>query len=429
MTFNSSLPPTLLIGGVQSGSGKTSFTLALLQAWAKEGKRVQSFKAGPDFLDPLWHQAVTGRPSYNLDTQMMGPAACQAMLSQGAGADLAIIEGVMGLFDGKSGVGGPGSSLDLAKTLGVKVLLVVNAQGMAGSLVPLAQGFKEAAEGLGARLGGVLANRVGGASHAGLLQELLREARLPPLLAWLEKGAPTLGERHLGLKTPEEAQLPDLSSALHLLPGWESAWTRPKAFRPVLPAEALLPGRRVAIARDQACSFIYPANLDWLKAQGAKLTFFSPLAGEPLPPHSEALWLPGGYPELYGERLSKSASWSSVKAFIESGGHALAECGGMMLLGESLRDLNNKSWPLMGLLPFYTTLQTRLAALGYRESRTGARGHEFHHSKRLPALGGKPAFDLDKGDQGIQYKNLRAGYVHWYFPSAPHSVARWFGKE
>ncbi|MFI3190931.1 hydrogenobyrinic acid a,c-diamide synthase (glutamine-hydrolyzing) [Crenothrix sp. D3] len=418
-----------LLAGTHSGCGKTSVMLALLQAMQQAGLSVASFKTGPDFLDPLWHQAVTGKASYNVDTQMVGLADSLRQL-QTATSDYALIEGVMGLFDGRTGVGEAGSSLDLARVLGASVLLVVDVSGMSGSVVPLVQGFCQSAKAKGVTIAGIVANRVGSAYHAELIKTFLAEHEQPPLVAWLEKNAPVLPERHLGLVMPEAADVPDFSAAFHvdidLLTTVFTEFSGDSVS--ALPVTGLLKGKQIAIARDAVCCFIYPANVDWLRAEGAKLVFFSPLAGELVPENSDALWLAGGYPELYAEQLSQSATWASLQAFIEADKPVLAECGGMMLLGQELIDIEARAWTMAGILPFSVRMQPRLVSLGYRELTAGARGHEFHYSKRYNDETLPPCFELERGDNGVTYKNLRAAYIHWYFPSHPETVAQWFLK-
>ena len=418
-----------LLAGVQSGCGKTSVMLAMLQALARTAS-LTAFKAGPDFLDPLWHQAVTGQLSYNLDTRMMGESACRELLHR-TKTEQVLVEGVMGMFDGKSGVGEAGSSADLARVLAMPVWLVVNAKGMSGSIVALVSGFVAQAEKIGVRISGIIANQVGSAHHASLLKDFLDDHELPPLLAWMEKNAPVLPERHLGLQRPEEVALPDFSSCFHLdterLP---AAWGEIKRTESIPEASRqYLKNKTIAIARDAACCFCYPANLDWLQAQGAALEFFSPLAGEPVPDNADALWLPGGYPELYAQTLSTSATLSSIRNFIETSQPVLAECGGMMILGKALIDHAGHHWPMANALPIISRMQDRLAGLGYRESETGARGHEFHHSVREQDENIAGAFNVSRGDKGLHYKKLRASYIHWYFPSAPEEAASWFGAE
>jgi len=418
----------IVLAGVQSGCGKTTATLALMQFLRTQGVSIAPFKAGPDFLDPLWHQAVTGRISCNLDTQMMGEQHCRQQLAAHTNADLAIIEGVMGLFDGRSGVGGKGSTLDLARTIDLPVILIIDAKGMSGSIVPLVAGFQNEAIKSGVTISGIIANRVGSEHHASLLSSALSEHGMPPLVAWITKNAPTLPERHLGLKMPDETDIPDFSHSLHveqeqLLNAFSKLHLSTQSQPDKKPQ---LCGQSIAIAKDAASCFIYQANLDWLENQGAKLHFFSPLKGEIIPTTIDAVWLPGGYPELHAEQLSTSATWPSLKNHIEANKPLLAECGGMMLLGKQIIDHQGKPWPMCGALPFTTQMQPRLAGLGYREDESGAKGHEFHHSTRTAECEIPTAFTPSRGDQGIRYKNSRGSYIHWWFPVAPETTAAWF---
>lgn len=420
-----------LLAGTQSGCGKTTIMLALLQHLKRQQRQVSSFKAGPDFLDPLWHQAITGRTSYNLDTRMVGLEQSQQLINQQhQQVELAIIEGVMGLFDGRTGVGLAGSSADLAKGLQCPVVLVVNAKGMSGSIVPLVSGFCDYANKMGVTISGVIANQLGSAHHASLLKMFLLDHKMPPLLAWMEKDAPKLAERHLGLVTPDQVDIPDFSDCFHvdddaLLRAF-SEW---QAAELVAKTETkALAGKTIAIAKDKACCFIYPANIDWLNAQGANIQYFSVLKGEALPKNTDAVWLPGGYPELYAKQLAESSSWGSLKQFINDDGPVLAECGGSMLLGKQLIDLAGNSWPMAGILPYQSKMQKKLASLGYREDVSGVRGHEFHYSTRLTEQSFVSCFECGRGDKGIHYKNIRSSYIHWYFASAADVVSAWFSQ-
>jgi len=419
---------TALLAGTHSGCGKTTLTLALLQYFRQHRHDIVSFKTGPDFLDPLWHQAITGKPSYNLDTRMMGADACRAQLGQQAErVEYALIEGVMGLFDSYAGVGGAGSSLDLARVVGCPVILVVDAGGMSGTIAAIVTGFKQLAEQGHVRLAGIVANRVGSEHHAELLRAALKDYDLPPLLAWMQRSDKVLSERHLGLKMPEEGDVPDYSAALHVdHEALLHAFSEVACKAPASPSEPRLAGKTIAIARDSACCFIYPANLDWLHRQGAKTVFFSPVAGEPVPQAADAVWLPGGYPELHAEPLSESASWDSLRAGAEAGMPILAECGGAMLLGKALVDQQGRHWPMAGIFPYVSVMQPRLAALGLREEASGVKGHEFHYSTREQDDGLAPAFDVLKGDKGARYRNVRASYVHWYFSDEHDRIAGWF---
>ncbi len=421
----------MLIAGTQSGCGKTTATLALIQYLRAQGQSVVPFKAGPDFLDPMWHRIACARTSYNLDTRMIGENACRILFTEKkADADHSIIEGVMGLFDGVSGVGGEGSSIHLAGVLNEPVLLVVHAKGMSGSIVPLVEGFTARAHAMGVNITGIIVNHVGSENHARILRKLLLEFNLPPLVAWMQKGAPALPERHLGLVMPDEDTLPDFSAYFHIQDPAFFNKTQKQGDKRVstqTPASSRFCGTTVAIARDAAFCFIYPANIDWLQREGGDVLFFSPLAGESVPEGADALWLPGGYPELYAGILSKSATMDSLRHFIETDKPVLAECGGMMVLGESLYDQSNQQWLMAGILPCSFIMQDTLAGLGYREDEHGVRGHEFHYSKRKLSSDLSSAFQIKRGDAGIRYNNLRASYIHWYFASQPDVVAGWLG--
>jgi len=427
---------SILLAGVQSGCGKTTVTLAFIQTLMNQGLHVKGFKIGPDFLDPLWHQALTTHPSYNIDTKMIGLMESHRLLNKASEADthIAVIEGVMGLFDGRQGIGEEGSSAHFAVELKMDVYLIVDVQGMSGSIVPLVFGFSEYAKKIGFTIRGIIANRVGSTHHASLLQDFLKKENLPPLIAWIDKQAPELPERHLGLVNPDKnTQLPDFSAHFHLkladlasdIPFYISIKNTVIADKP------LLKDVIISIAKDAACCFIYPANIDFLLAQGAILHYFSPLKGEAIAPNTDAVWLPGGYPELYAKQLSTSQTKISLGKLIQAGKPVLAECGGMMLLGEVLQDLKGKKWPMFGFLAIETQMQSKLVSLGYRECTEGTykgmRGHEFHHSHRIDLQTMEPwIVGLSRGDGGIQQASIKASYIHWYFASNPKASAQLF---
>ena len=416
-----------LLAGTHSGCGKTTLMLTLLQYFQHRQQSITTFKAGPDFLDPLWHQAITSKPSYNLDTRMMGADMCRLQLQHVEQTDVALIEGVMGLFDGASGVGGAGSSVDLASVLQCPVILVVDAGGMSGTIAPLVSGFYEFAKQKGVKISGIIANHVGSKHHAELLNEALNDYGLPPLIAWLERNSQTLGSRHLGLKTPN-GNVPDLLAFFHVNETLFATAFADVFCSGVLLADnsSLLKKAIIAIAKDEPCFLIYPANIDWLKSQVSEIIFYSALSGDSIPNNATAVWLTGGYPELFTEQLSTSKTWQSLKTFIEAGKPVLAECGGAMILGREIIDLNGKRWEMANALPYISAMQTKLVALGYRLEISGAKGHEFHYSKRENDENLTACFKMDKGDAGIRYKNVRASYIHWYFPSAPEIIASWF---
>ncbi len=375
------LCPALFVAAPASGQGKTTVTAALARLHTRQGRRVTVFKCGPDFLDPQIHAVASGAPVYNLDLGMCGSADAAWRLHEAARrSDLILIEGVMGLFDGNP------SGADIARLFDVPVMAVIDAKAMAQTFGALVHGLATWQPDL--PFSGVLANHVGSEAHARLLRDSLR-----PGIAWygaLPRDAEAaLPERHLGLL--QAAEIADLDARLDRLADHlarTGAADRPVAVAfPDAPAPhvpPLLRGRRIAIARDAAFGFIYPANLDTLQALGAELSFFSPLAGEALP-DCDALWLPGGYPELHAAALAANGGWQAgLKAHQAAGKPLLAECGGMMSLFETLTDREGETHPGAALLPGHTRMQPRLAALGTQvaelpEGRLN--GHTFHYSK------------------------------------------------
>ncbi|WP_219621566.1 cobyrinate a,c-diamide synthase [Cupriavidus pauculus] len=425
--------PALMIAAPASGQGKTTVTAALARLHARQGLHVRVFKTGPDFLDPTLLAAASGAPVQSIDLWMTGEADARARLAEAAAeADLILVEGVMGLHDGTP------SSADVARLFGLPVLAVIQAGAMAQTFGALAYGLAHYGEPF--RAMHVLANGVGTARHA----EMLRES-VPPGIAWAgalaRDASASLPERHLGLFSADE--LPDLMTRLDTLADALAALPlshlpEPVTFAPVdTPAPPrLLAGKRVAIARDDAFRFVYPANLDTLIALGAHIAWFSPLRDHALPP-CDAVWLPGGYPELHGAALA--ANTSMHEALRDA--HArrvpiLAECGGMMALFEHLVDREGVSHAMAGLLPGTATMQRRLAAIGHQavtlaESGAVLRGHTFHYSSAATPL--KPVVravsprDGSTGEAVYQAGSLTASYVHFYFPSNPAAIAAVLG--
>ncbi len=419
--------PALLVAAPASGQGKTTVTAALARLHARQGRRVTVFKCGPDFLDPQIHALASGRPCRNLDLGMCGEAdAAWRLAAAAADSDLILIEGVMGLFDGKP------SAADIACRFGIPVLALIDAGAMAQTFGAIAHGLASYRPGL--PFAGVLANRVGSAHHA----ELLKQS-LPAGMGWfgaLPRGD-SLPERHLGLL--QAAEIDDLgarldrladalaaSAAVDLPPPVEFADQPPPVVAP------RLTGRRIAVACDAAYGFIYPANLDTLQALGAEIAFFSPLAGDALP-DCDAVWLPGGYPELHAVTLAGNPGlWRALAAHVEAGKPLLAECGGMMSLFESVVDKAGTSHPFAGLLPGRAVMQPRLAALGtqFAELPEGRlSGHTFHYSRSEtplePLVRARTAEGRD-GEAIYRRGRLTASYVHFYFPSNPDAVAALF---
>ncbi|QDX81631.1 cobyrinic acid a,c-diamide synthase [Denitratisoma sp. DHT3] len=421
--------PALLIAAPSSGQGKTLVTGALARHHRRLGRQVRVFKCGPDFLDPQILTVACGAPVYNLDLGMGGEADVASHLASAAqDADLILVEGVMGLFDGRP------SAADIACRFKIPVLGLIDASAMAQTFGAMAHGLASYRPEL--PFAGVLANRVGSPHHA----ELLRNS-LPPGIAWFgaltRDDAVALPERHLGLWQADE--IDDLEIRLDLLAdqiaNTTSADLPPKVEFPSIQGDdipPLLAGRTIAIARDAAFSFIYPANLDALRRLGATLCFFSPLAGDPLP-SCDALWLPGGYPELHAPALARRHDlWQQLTAHHAEGKPLLAECGGMMSLFESLVDQENNCHPLAGLLPGSCVMGSRLAGLGLQQVNLPEgtlRGHTFHYSRCETPL--KPyvqAHDPDgkTGEAIYRLRRLTASYVHFYFPSNPVTTALLF---
>ena len=420
--------PALLIAAPASGQGKTTVTAALARLHSRQGRRVTVFKCGPDFLDPQIHAFASGRPCQNLDLGMCGEDDAKWRLARAAAeSDLILIEGVMGLFDGQP------SAADIATRFGIPVMALIDAGAMAQTFGALAHGLATFRPGL--PFAGVLANRTASEGHIKLLRN-----SLPAGMGWfgaLPKSSDSLPKRHLGLL--QAAEITDLEARLDALADALAASATVDLPKPVnfeaAPApeiKPLLAGQRIAIARDTAYGFIYPANLDTLSALGAELRFFSPVAGHALP-DCDAVWLPGGYPELHAEALSNSHElWKSLTMHVAAHKPLFAECGGMMSLFEEVVDKTGNTHRFGGLLPGRSVMQKRLAALGTQfvelpEGRLS--GHTFHYSKSetplTPLTRAKKA-DGSDGEAIYRQDRLTASYVHFYFPSNPAAVAGLF---
>ncbi len=425
--------PALFVSASASGQGKTTVTAALARLHAEQGRRVRVFKTGPDFLDPMILERASGQPAYQLDLWMGGEDHCRALLYEAARqADLILIEGVMGLFDGRP------SSADLAQLFGVPVLAVIDAEAMAQSFGAVAHGL--ASYRVGLPFHGVLANRVAGAVHA-----QMTEQGMPPGLvhcgALLRDSGFELPDRHLGLVQAEEVGDLDgrLAAAAAALRRTKLA-ELPPAVEFVAPASASsgelqrpLAGTRIGIARDRAFSFLYPANLDLLANLGAELVFFSPLVDARLP-GVDSLYLPGGYPELHLRELSGNRSIAQdIRAHAGAGKPLYAECGGMLYLVESLTDVKGQRADFVGILPGSATMQPQLRGLGYQSVPLPGgvlRGQTFHHSildtSMVPAGYGERQYDGAPGEAIYQMGRLVATYLHSYFPSNPQAAAALF---
>lgn len=443
--------PRLVIAGTHSGVGKTTIATALMAAFTRRGLRVQPFKVGPDFIDPTFHEAACGRKSRNLDGWMLSPAANIEIFGRGcADADLAVIEGVMGLFDGREATSEVGSTAEMAKWLGAPVLLVADASAMARSAAALVRGFETFDPDLD--VAGVLFNRTGGPRHADILRDAVRACcRSMPLGALPRNEEIDMPSRHLGLTLAGEALT---TSTLDEMVAWlESsvdpdellALARERSAGLEAPASQPIPGPaskvRIGLARDAAFCFYYEDNLDLLRDSGAELVEFSPIADQELPPGIAGLYIGGGYPELHAARLSENRPMlAAIRQFANSGAPVYAECGGFMYLTRAIVDGNGREYPMAGIFPTCARMRPRLAALGYLEAeatadtlwlRTGEllRGHEFRYSEvdgMPPEIHRHLRLHGSSGsrEEGYGTASVLAGYAHLHFRSCPQFAAR-----
>lgn len=466
-----------MIGGTHSGVGKTSVAIGLMRALSNQGMQVQPFKVGPDFIDPGHHQRATGRVSHNLDGWMLNPSQNREIFARACqGADLAIVEGVMGLFDGYGADSEAGSTAELAKWLGAPVILVMNARSLGRSAAALVAGYAGFDPDLA--VAGVICNQIGSASHLDRIQAAIAKTVQIPVLGGLPRAERvSIPERHLGLWRATEDNLshPDYIESLAQLIGAnidlgalvEIAQSATPSVLPSTRSRAETPPAasspvRIGVAQDQAFCFYYAVNLSLLEQAGAELVPFSPLR-DALPENLDGLYLGGGYPELYAEQLSKNrAMREQIAAFGRSGQPVYAECGGLMYLSEGLLGFEHQVYPFAGILPFWTQMGKRVK-LGYRQVEvTGAnccfpqhgtiRGHRFHYSDIVDAAGNSlnlrpdsldsvctvPGAAADstancnqplqfnyrlqgwggyQGWEGYQIHNVLASYVHLHFAS------------
>ncbi|MDD1653948.1 MAG: cobyrinate a,c-diamide synthase [Methanomicrobiales archaeon] len=424
--------PRILIAGTWSGCGKSTVASGVMAALAARGKVVQPFKVGPDFIDPTHHTACCGRTSRNLDPFLMGEDGVrETFRNAAAGADVAVIEGVMGLYDGIDGTA-EASTAHVARILDAPVLLVADVRGMSGSVHALLRGYGDHDPAL--RLAGAVLNRVGSPRHRAMIERGLRM----PVLGWIPRSSEFQVEsRHLGLRMAHEGEgmariaaaigeCCDLGGILSLA---GEAPPLPPGREESLPE----PGRRarIGVARDRAFCFLYQDNLDRLAASGASPVFFSPLS-DPLP-DVDGVYLGGGYPELHAAALEAGPCREQVKAAVDRGLPVYGECGGLMYLSEGISEPDGSAWYRMaGVLPCTTEMTGRVQALGYVAGTwlTGSpvgpagsplRGHEFHYSHLSCAPDARFRIRLDRGKgirdgmDGISEHSTVAGYTHAYF--------------
>lgn len=456
---------TLVIAGDRSGVGKTTITLALLAALSRRSAKIQSFKVGPDYIDPMFHQHVTGRPCRNLDPVLTSEAYVQKCFTDHIpAADYALVEGVMGLFDGATGRNDWGSTAHIARLLNLPVLLVLDCSRLSRSIAAIAHGYQSFDPRV--KIAGLVLNRVGSDRHLELLKTALEPLYLPILGILRRQDNITIPDRHLGLVPTVE--LPNLRSLVdHLAHIGDTCFdwsqllpllvaSQPAQARHILPPDTkaadpisvpesnpFQTNLRIAVARDRAFSFYYPDNLDLLRQIGAELVPWSPLSDPALPDGVQGLYLGGGFPELFAQTLAENIpARYAVRAAIQAGMPTYAECGGLMYLSEHLSDFNGASFPMVGILPTTVVMAPRLT-LGYRQAialqdspllcaGTEVWGHEFHRS-RLTAEPQTPLFrtqgydvtTTEKGAvEGWRLCQLHASYIHLHWGDRPEIPQR-----
>ncbi|MDN3683118.1 cobyrinate a,c-diamide synthase [Vibrio tapetis subsp. quintayensis] len=437
--------PALVVAAPSSGSGKTTVVAALARLLTQQGKKVRVFKTGPDFIDPQFLSLASKSPVYQLDLWMCGEDECRRLLAEAAvEADIILIEGVMGMFDGQC------SSADIAAKFSIPILAVVDAGAMAQTFGALVHGLATYREDV--TIFGVMANRVGSPRHAEMLQESLKPG--VEFCGWLAKDTDlSLPERHLGLV--QACELKDIEQRLDkaasaLAEHGDIPLPDPIDFSFHVDVtnkdySCALEGKTIAVAFDASFAFLYQANIDLLQEMGANIAYFSPLAGDTLPA-CDALYLPGGYPELNLTELANNAGlMAEINEHISQQKPCLAECGGMLYLNQSLSNKQGETQTLVGALNAKSEMQPKLAALGIVKAEFGAgkltagernagelRGHTFHYSKTISdeAVMVRPVSQYGRETDPVWYKHQTiASYIHWYFPSNPHVVAKMFNGE
>jgi len=423
--------PALFLSAPGSGDGKTTFTAALARYFKQQGKVVRIFKTGPDYLDPQILAQASGQDVEQLDMWMAGEEYCQQKLFEAAReADLILVEGAMGMFDGEP------SSADLAARFNIPVAILMDVKGMAQTAAALVTGMANFRDDV--KIAGLIANSCGTERHAELIRNALPDDL--PLLATLPRDpAVALPERHLGLVQAEEVR-DELEQRFNAGVAWVAGnpiteLPDPVEFHsaPVPTVEPLLKGKRIAIARDVAFSFIYDANLRLLQEMGAEYQFFSPLNDSEMP-EADALWLPGGYPELYAAQLGKNlAMQNAIRAFHDSGKPMLAECGGFLYCLETLTDLQEQQYPMLGLMRGHGAMRGKRGCQGMQTAvlpEGDVQAHAHHRSRSegtaAPISHGRRQRHVAPGEAIYRERGLTASYLHLFFPSNPAAIAALF---
>ncbi|WP_336782240.1 cobyrinate a,c-diamide synthase [Paenibacillus illinoisensis] len=474
--------PRLIIAGTGSGAGKTTVTLGLMKALARSGMSVQGFKCGPDYIDPTYHTAVTGRASRNLDAWMTSPEYVKkAFAKASAGHDISIIEGVMGLYDGKDPLSNTGSTAEIALITQTPVILVVDVRSMARSAAAIVLGFQQLEPDL--NIAGVIVNRCGSAGHYSIVKKAIEQMCGIPVVGWLKREEDmSIPERHLGLVPAiERGELgplferaadallegtdldaiiaiaraaPDIEELImnhedvsrqNTDPMWTGVHLKcsEDSTSGVSDERGTSSSPVIAVARDAAFNFYYPDNLELLEAAGARLKYFSPLAGDGIPTEADGIYLGGGFPEEFAALIADNVSFlEGLREAVRSEMPLFAECGGYMVLAETLTNREGLTYNMAGIIPAQVQMQVKRAALGYREARAVedsfllkkgevVRGHEFHYSiMTYQEEGDIPYAYETKGLRGMKQEgyargNVVAGYTHVHLGSHPGAAGRW----
>lgn len=428
--------PGIIIAAPSSGAGKTTVTLGIMAALHRRGLKVGSFKVGPDYIDPAFHTAVTGRPSYNIDPWGMRFETLAGLLEEsGRGCDILVGEGVMGLFDGATD--GTGSTADISALFGLPVFLVIDVAGMGASVAAIIDGFRRHREDV--EVLGVILNRIASQAHLELLSRACFEHVSTPVLGSIPRDAAlSLPSRHLGLV--QAVEHPDLAGFIRAAADLAEArldldriqhLARPPSVSLLGPDTRPLPplGQRTAVAHDRAFAFAYTAVLEGWRRQGVEVMPFSPLADEAPDSTADSIYLPGGYPELHAATLAGSSTFmTGLRGAAARGAFVYGECGGYMVLGQALIDRGKTSYPMAGLLPVVTSFAEPKLHLGYRQiellspcqlGRLGAnyRGHEFHYAREVersgsPLFRARCARGQDLGEQGCRSGQVVGSFLH-----------------
>jgi len=441
--------PKILIAGTHSGVGKTTVSLALMAAFRARGRRVQPFKAGPDFIDPGHHRLACGRESRNLDGWMLGVELNRKIFREATeDTDIAIIEGMMGLFDGASPVNEQGSTAEIAKQVNASVLLVIDGSAMARSAAAMVSGYANFDPDL--RILGVLFNRVRSESHFRLLREAVESALEIPVVGYLQPNEGiTISDRHLGLRTALEDEKTTLYETLgrmaqetvnleviEELAQTEKRLDSPGVVAQEMPIKPETELIKIGVAYDPAFCFYYQDNLELLNIAGGEIIWFSPM-NDPVLPDVDLVYLGGGYPELYAETLEENVGMrNSLRTFADQAGVIYAECGGLMYLTQSIMNFEGRTFEMVGVFHGTVAMNRKSLTLGYRETEitkscilgdagTKVRGHEFHYSSFTPnekmnyACQWSDARSAKQGEDGLLKDNVIALYTHLHFASQP----------